>query len=119
MFGIDLERDRLYQRIDQRVDLMIQRGLRDEVLDLLNRGYTGETKSMGTMGYREVLDAIEGRCSMDAAVELVKRRSRQYAKRQLTWFRKDRRIRWLDLTTWKIDGLVTRILSQYSRQIAT
>jgi tRNA dimethylallyltransferase len=116
LFGIALERDLLYQRIDRRVDRMMKRGLRDEVADLLNRGYSGETRSMGTMGYREVLDAIEGRCSMDAAVELVKRRSRQYAKRQLTWFRKDRRIRWLDLTTWKIDGLVTRILSQYSHQ---
>ena len=116
LFGIEMDRNRLYARIDQRVDAMMRKGLRDEVADLLNRGYDRKTRALGTMGYREVLDAIEGRCSLDAAVELVKRRSRQYAKRQLTWFRKDRRIRWLDLSTWKIDGLVARILRQYSHQ---
>ena len=116
LFGIGMDRNRLYARIDQRVDDMMKRGLREEVADLLNRGYDRETRSMGTLGYREVLDAIEGRYSLDAAVELVKRRSRQYAKRQLTWFRKDRRIRWLDLSTWKIEGLVARIIGQYSFQ---
>ena len=116
LFGIEMDRNRLYARIDQRVDAMMRKGLREEVADLLNRGYDRKTRALGTMGYREVLDAIEGRCSLDAAVELAKRRSRQYAKRQLTWFRKDRRIRWLDLSTWKIDGLVARILSQYSHQ---
>ena len=63
LFGIGMDRNRLYARIDQRVDAMMQRGLRDEVADLLSRGYDRETKAMGTMGYREVLDAIEGRCS--------------------------------------------------------
>ena len=116
LFGIGMERKRLYARIEDRVEDMIRRGLCDEVADLKKMGYGRHTRAMGTMGYREVLDYVDGVSTLQTAVDLVKRRSKQYAKRQLTWFRKDRRVRWIDLDTWNTRGVVSRILSNYYSQ---
>lgn len=89
--GIDLPRDVLYERINRRVDRMLADGLEAEARALYP--YRA-LNALQTVGYRELFDYFDGRISYDEAVELIKRNSRRYAKRQLTWFRRDAQIRW-------------------------
>ena len=96
IWGITYERAALYQRIDRRVDEMFERGLVDEVECLRMRGLSRTRTASQAIGYKEVLAALEGQTSMDEARELVKRRTRNYAKRQLSWLRRDGRVRWVD-----------------------
>ena len=91
-FVIDLPRNELYDRINQRVDLMIQNGLIDEVNELMP--YKDFT-SLNTVGYKEIIDYLEGKYSLDEAIEKVKLNSRRYAKRQLTWFRRHKESIWI------------------------
>jgi len=95
-FGLAPEREELYRHIDSRVESMLAAGLRDEVRDLLAKGYGPALKSMQTIGYREIVRHLEGVLSLDEAVALIQRSTRQYAKRQLTWFHKDKSIIWVD-----------------------
>lgn len=96
MFCIDYDRTALYERINARVDIMIKDGLCDEVRRLMDMGYSEALNSMKAIGYKELIDHFKGLCSLDAAVEMIKQNSRRYAKRQLTWFRRDERIIRLD-----------------------
>ncbi len=96
--GLEMERSLLYERIDARVDAMREAGLVDEVRSLAEAGFAESLTSRQAIGYKEVLNALEGACTMDQAFEDIKRASRRYAKRQLTWFRKDERILWMDVT---------------------
>ncbi|MDT8316434.1 MAG: tRNA (adenosine(37)-N6)-dimethylallyltransferase MiaA [bacterium] len=89
MFGIDIERDLLYDRINERVDKMIEAGLKKEVERLLAMGYSRDLKSMRSVGYKEMCAHIIDGLAIEEAVELIKRDSRRYAKRQMTWFRKE------------------------------
>ncbi len=91
---LNLDREILYKRIDERVKQMIEEGLIDEVKKLLSMGYTKETRSMQALGYRHVLAYLAGRTDFDEMVDTLRRDTRHYAKRQLTWFRKDREIKW-------------------------
>ncbi len=84
----------LYERINHRVDAMIADGLQNEVESLLARGYARDLKSMQSIGYRHMAEMIEGRISLEEAVRTMKRDTRRYAKRQLTWFRKDPEMIW-------------------------
>ncbi|HEX3048478.1 MAG TPA: tRNA (adenosine(37)-N6)-dimethylallyltransferase MiaA [Bacillota bacterium] len=88
---IFLERERadLYHRIDQRVDCMIEQGLLDEVRSLLEMGYSSDLKPMQGLGYRQMNDYLQKKCSWEEAVAAMKQQTRNYAKRQLTWFRKE------------------------------
>lgn len=92
--GLKTERKALYDRINQRVDAMIEKGLVDEVKDLLNRGYAENLKSMQSIGYRHMADFLKGRLSWDEALRTLKRDTRRYAKRQMTWFNADSEIVW-------------------------
>lgn len=92
MFTIEWDRYILYDRINKRVDMMMDEGLVDEVKMLLKRGCTKDMNSMKGIGYKEIIDYIEGKYSLEEAVDLIKQSSRRYAKRQLTWFRRDERI---------------------------
>lgn len=92
MFMIDRPREELYERINRRVDIMVNMGLVDEVKSLLARGFTRELNSMQGIGYKEIISYLEGEIPYDDAIEQVKQNSRRYAKRQLTWFRRDERI---------------------------
>jgi tRNA dimethylallyltransferase len=94
LLGLDAPRPYLYERINQRVDEMLQTGLVDEVRMLREKGYTPEMNALNTVGYKEVFQYIEGKISLEAMIDLIKRNSRRYAKRQMTWFRKDARIQW-------------------------
>ncbi len=92
--GLMWERKKLYERINQRVDWMLDNGLLNEVKQLLEKGYTSDLNSLQTVGYQEVFKYFDGRLTYGEMVLLIKQNSRRYAKRQLTWFRKDDRIKW-------------------------
>lgn len=92
--GLEMEREALYDRINRRVEAMLDAGLADEVRKLLNMGYGPDLKAMGSIGYRHMVDFLEGRSSREEAVRTLQRDTRRYAKRQFTWFRKDPRVRW-------------------------
>jgi len=93
--GLAMDRALLYNRIDRRVDEMLAAGLQDEVASLLARGYAHDLKSMQSIGYRHMLDLIRGKLSLEEAARTLKRDTRRYAKRQMTWFRADPEIIWL------------------------
>lgn len=88
--AIDMERELLYERINKRVDIMIDAGLEAEVRGLLDAGYGRELNSMSSIGYKEMCSYIAGECDLDSATEDIKRNSRHYAKRQLTWLRREK-----------------------------
>lgn len=92
MFMLDFERDELYERINKRVNIMIEGGLINEVEELLNMGCTSDMQSMQGIGYKETAEYLNGRISLDECISAIQQNSRHYAKRQLTWFRRDKRI---------------------------
>ena len=94
--AIKVERPELYRRIDARVDKMLEAGLVDEVRSLLARGYSRDLKSLRSIGYKETAACLAGEVSLDEAVTLIKRDSRRYAKRQMTWFGRENDIYWLE-----------------------
>jgi tRNA dimethylallyltransferase len=95
--GLQWERKRLYERINTRVEKMLAAGFLDEVKDLISRGYDDRLKSLQTVGYKEAFAFLRKEITQDRMVELMKQNTRRFAKRQLTWFRKDMRIRWFDM----------------------
>ncbi|RLD14020.1 tRNA (adenosine(37)-N6)-dimethylallyltransferase MiaA [candidate division KSB1 bacterium] len=98
-WGLDMERKALYARINRRVDQMLSQGLIDEVQALLERGYSPELNALNTVGYKEVIQYLKNELTLDEMTERIKRNSRRYAKRQFTWFRADKRIRWQTIQT--------------------
>ena len=97
-YGLQWDRELLYQNINNRVDKMIMVGLEYEVKVLLDKGHSQELNSLNSVGYKEMISFINGEYDLDRAIELIKRNSRHYAKRQMTWFRKDCRIKWFSIT---------------------
>ena len=95
--GLNWERDILYKRIEKRVDEMIANGLVEEVESILKLGYSGSLNSLNSVGYKEIIAYLKNEVSLDEAISLIKRNTRRYAKRQLTWFRKDKRVHWFDV----------------------
>lgn len=95
--GLTMDRQKLYNRIDKRVELMLEKGLIEEVKKLLDMGYSRELVSMQALGYKEIVQYLMGEISLEEAAFILKRDSRHYAKRQLTWFRRDERIQWFDI----------------------
>jgi len=94
--GLDFaDRGELYRRIDLRVDIMLQQGLVEEIQALLAKGIPAKCTALQAIGYKEFVAALEGQCSIEEAAEEVKKASRHYAKRQLTWFRRNKNIHWL------------------------
>ena len=93
---LNMDRERLYDRINDRVDKMINLGLVEEVKGLLNDGIDKNSQSLKAIGYKEVISYLDNEIDYDEMVELIKKNSRHYAKRQLTWFRRDDRIKWFD-----------------------
>jgi len=95
--GIERERKELYQRIEKRVDGMIEHGLVEEVKGILEKGYHPELKPLQSLGYRQVIARLNGAFDLDEAIRLIKRDTKQYAKRQLTWFKADPEVEWFTL----------------------
>ena len=95
-FVLNNDRKLLYDRIDLRIDKMLEEGLLEEVTSLKNKGYTKDMVSMQGLGYKEILDYLNGECSLEEAIYILKRDTRHFAKRQLTWFRRERDVIWVD-----------------------
>lgn len=95
--GLTMDRQKIYARIEQRVDVMIEKGLIEEVKKLLNMGYNRDLVSMQALGYKEIVKYLDGEISLEESLFILKRDSRHYAKRQLTWFRRDERIKWFNI----------------------
>ena len=109
----DADRQTLYGRIDKRVDIMLRDGLIDEIKSLLAEGIPEKCTAMQAIGYKEFVDALAGRSSMETAAALVQQSSRKYAKRQLTWFRRNKDIHWLR----REEGETTAEILQKARQV--
>lgn len=102
-FVVNTDRDLLYQRIDKRVDDMVEQGLVDEVKKLKDSGCTKDMVSMQGLGYKEILDYLQGEYSLEEALYLLKRDTRHFAKRQITWFKREKDVRWLNLPDYGYD----------------
>ena len=102
-FVLNDERAHLYERINKRVDLMIKAGLEREVHALLEKGYTPDLVSMQGVGYKELLAYFDGKQTLEEAVETIKKNTRHFAKRQLTWFRKEDDVIWVDKQQFSYD----------------
>lgn len=108
-------RENLYARIDKRVDLMVEKGLVDEVKRLKDMGYTPDMVSMQGLGYKEILWYLDNRCTLNEAVETIKQETRHFAKRQLTWFRREKEVVWIDKDKFDYDN--NRILDFISNTL--
>lgn len=95
-FVLDDKRERIYRRIDQRIDQMLDQGLVAEVKQLRDMGCTRDMVSMQGLGYKEILAYLDGECTLEEAVYILKRDTRHFAKRQLTWFRREHEVRWIE-----------------------
>ncbi|CEP46563.1 tRNA (adenosine(37)-N6)-dimethylallyltransferase MiaA [Paraclostridium sordellii] len=111
---LDRDRKHLYERINLRVDIMIKEGLVEEVKKLLNMGYSKNLISMQGIGYKEIIKYLDKEYTFEEAIEIIKRDSRRYAKRQLTWFRRYENAKWFDLDQYNngqilLDDVITYI----------
>lgn len=114
-FVLTDDRKHLYDRIDYRVDLMMKKGLVDEVKNLYDMGYHKDMVSMQGLGYKELLSYLDGECSLEEAVYIIKRETRHFAKRQLTWFRRERDVIWLDKSAYQYND--QQILADMCRML--
>ncbi|OPX43713.1 tRNA dimethylallyltransferase [Ruminiclostridium hungatei] len=116
MLGLAMERDKLYDRINKRVDMMLENGLVNEVRRLIDLGYSDSITSMQGIGYKEILYYLRNEITLEEATELIRRETRRYAKRQLTWFKRINEIKWFSIdnsgnTNTIIDEVVAYIRS--------
>ncbi len=111
MIGLDMDRKLLYERINLRVDLMMKNGLLDEAKRIYDVGYDAKLPAMQSIGYRQLFSYFSGVCTLNEAIEKIKLDTRHFAKRQLTWFRRDKRIVWHDVTDYNAvkNGMLTEL----------
>ena len=95
MFAIDVDREVLYDKINRRVDIMIENGLVDEVKSIINKGIKKDSTAMQAIGYKEIAEYLDGKIPLEEAIDKIKQGSRRYAKRQLTWYRRNEKINWV------------------------
>lgn len=110
-YVLTMDREKLYERINKRVDIMIEKGLLDECIKLKEMGYTSDIQSMQGIGYKEILYYLEGKISLEEAIHMIKQGSRNYAKRQLTWFRRDKRCIFLDKEKMHDDDILDKVIN--------
>lgn len=114
IIGLDVPRETLYEKINKRVDIMMQNGLLNEVSSLYKRGLNSEnSNAMKGIGYKELVSYIRGEMSLNEAIEKIKQHSRNYAKRQLTWFRRNDKIIWINPNE---KDILNKILALYNKQ---
>lgn len=111
-FALTMDRGALYERIDRRVDAMMDQGLVDEVSALIEHGMSDALTSRQAIGYKEIIDALSGLTTMEEAVALIKQRSRRYAKRQLSWCRRDPRTIWIDMDAYSLGQAASFIVER-------
>ena len=110
-YVLTMDREKLYERINKRVDIMMEKGLLDECIRLKEMGYTSDIQSMQGIGYKEILYHLEGKISLEEAINMIKQGSRNYAKRQLTWFRRDTRCVFLDKDKMGDDEILDKVIN--------
>ena len=117
-FVLTDQRDKLYETIDRRVDSMMAEGLVDEVKMLMNMGCRRDSTAMQGLGYKEILDHLDNKCSLEEAVYTLKRDTRHFAKRQLTWFRRERDVLWINKPEYAYDdaSILEHIMSELGRK---
>ncbi|MCX8130665.1 MAG: tRNA (adenosine(37)-N6)-dimethylallyltransferase MiaA [Clostridia bacterium] len=113
VIGLRMERQRLYDRINKRVDIMMEKGLVEEVRNLVKMGYDSSTIAMQGIGYKEILSYIRGEVTLEDAVYIIKRDSRHYAKRQITWFKKIEYIHWIDVDKYSEEAGILENIKYY------
>ncbi|UII57876.1 tRNA (adenosine(37)-N6)-dimethylallyltransferase MiaA [Cytobacillus spongiae] len=116
LIGLTMDRELLYQRINERVDLMMEEGLVAEVEELYHRGLK-ECQSIQAIGYKEIYEYLNGRVSLNDAVDTLKQNSRRYAKRQLTWFRNKMQVEWIDMSEIARGASLDKKISEISSYI--
>lgn len=116
MIGLNMDRAKLYERINLRVDIMIENGLVEEVESILDKGYSKDLVSMQGIGYKEIIMYLENTITLERSIELIKQKSRNYAKRQLTWFRRDSRIKWIDLDDYSDRESISKEIVEYTNE---
>mgnify|MGYP001250023036 FL=1 len=115
LLGIEMSRDILYQRINKRVDIMLERGLLSEVQQLVDNGYE-TSQSMQAIGYKEIVPVIKQELSLDEATEKLKQHSRNYAKRQMTWFKNKLDVLWLDREKMSLSLMLEEVSVQIQKR---
>lgn len=117
-FVLNDERARLYERIDRRVDQMMTAGLLEEVKGLCRKGYTRDMVSMQGLGYKEILAYLDGECTLEEAVRIIKRDTRHFAKRQITWFKREREVIWIDKSAYQYreELILERMLAELEKR---
>ncbi|MCB2309798.1 tRNA (adenosine(37)-N6)-dimethylallyltransferase MiaA [Clostridium tagluense] len=110
-FVLNMDRQKLYSRINSRVDIMMEKKLIQEVIKLKEMGYNSDMQSMKGIGYKEILYYLNHEISLNEAIEMIKQGSRNYAKRQLTWFRKDPRINWINKDDFNNDDEIVEYIA--------
>lgn len=114
IIGLNMDREQLYDRINTRVDIMLENGLIDEVNNLYKRGFSPDNnQSMRGIGYREIVEYLRGNLSLEDAISKIKQHTRNYAKRQITWFKRNNKIIWFD--TLKDNNIVDKILNIFKK----
>ena len=104
--GLEIDRKMLYERIEKRVDQMLKAGLVDEVRNLIKEGYDDKLSSMQAIGYKEVAEHLRGKYSYEEMVNILKQNTRNFAKRQMTWFRRFKNVNWIDIEKLNIDDII-------------
>lgn len=111
-FVLNMDRAKLYERIDLRVDIMMKNGLESEVRNLLNMGYSPQLVSMQGLGYKEFMPYFTGEISLEKVVDDIKKYTRHFAKRQLTWFRRQTEGTWIDMTDNSAENALATIMNE-------
>jgi tRNA dimethylallyltransferase len=112
-FGLRWDRKKLYQNINDRVDIMMSEGLLDEVKSILAKGFDKSLNALNTVGYKELISYLNDEMNLKTAVDLIKRNSRRFAKRQITWFNTDKRIKWFDVHNYDdLIGISEKIIEE-------
>lgn len=110
IIGLNMDRQQLYDRINLRVDIMIENGLIDEVKGILASGYSKDLISLQGIGYKEIIEYLEGVVTLEQAIDNIKKASRRLAKKQITWFKRDKRIKWWDLSNLYYGRITNEII---------
>lgn len=109
-YGLCLDRELLYNRIEKRIQKMLDEGLVEEVRGLLEKGYHSKLNSMQGLGYKEIVLYLTGELTLEESISLLNKNTRNFAKRQLTWFRRDKQIKWLDINLKTTDEILREII---------
>lgn len=113
MAGLKMDRGLLYERIEKRIDMMLESGLINEVETLLAFNPNRNLPALQGLGYKQIIMYLDGKCTLDEAINLIKRDTRRFAKRQISWFKRDKRIKWFDLEEYSSGDELADVIFEY------